>query len=314
MKQNIEIRNVSVNFDTTHGIVSAVRDVNTVFEEGEVTGLIGESGSGKSVLGMAMLQLLASNAIVQGECLYQGKNLAALSEKEMEEIRGKEIALIPQNPAESLNPVIRIRKQLIEAMTVHEPGRKKEAEERFDYLMKRLGFPDPESIGRAYSFQLSGGMNQRVISALGLMCRPSWIIADEPTKGLDAILRKQVYETLKAMTEEDTNNMILITHDVALAQKLSQKILVLYRGEILEQGNTADVLENPGHPYTKGLINSLPRNGMVPIDQPKKEREGEEKGCIFYPRCRYAMDRCRCEHPQEVTLEGRWRVRCFLYA
>ena len=314
MKQNIEIRNMSVQFDTAYGMVHAVRDVNTIFEEGEVTGLIGESGSGKSVLGMAILQLLAANAVIQGECLYQGRNLAALSEKEMEKLRGKEIALIPQNPAESLNPVIRIRKQLIEAVTIHEPDGKKEAEKRFDDLMKRLGFAEPDVIGRSYSFQLSGGMNQRVISALGLMCRPTWIIADEPTKGLDAILRKQVYETLKEMTVQDTKNMILITHDVALARRLSQKLLVLYRGEILEQGDARDVIEKPRHPYTQGLIRSLPCNGMVPIDQPKKEREGEENGCVFYPRCHYAMERCCLEHPEEITVEGRWKVRCFLYA
>ena len=310
---DIAVRNMTVTFETSHGPVSAVRDVNTTFRTGEVTGMIGESGSGKSVLGMAMLQLLASNARIDGVCMYRGRNLTALPAKEMEKIRGKEIGLIPQNPAESLNPVMRIKKQLIESVTVHDPKGEKRAEERYSDLMKRMGFSDPEQTGSQYSFQLSGGMNQRVISVLGMMNRPRWVIADEPTKGLDAILRRQVYQVLREITEQDTKNMILITHDVELARKLCRKILVLYRGEILEQGRTEDVLGHPKHPYTKGLMDSLPKNGMKPIPQPVKEREGAAGGCIFYPRCPYGTGRCGTEHPGEFSAGDRWRVRCFLY-
>ena len=313
MGKEIKVCEFGVTFHTAHGPVSAVRDVNTVFREGEVTGLIGESGSGKSVLGMAILQLLPANARIEGSCLYGDTELTALSEKEMEQIRGKEIALIPQNPVESLNPVLRIGWQLTEAMTIHAPGKKAEAEQRYQDLMGRLGFSRPELVSRQYSFQLSGGMNQRMIAVLGLMNRPAWMIADEPTKGLDAILRRQVYEVLQEITMRDTRNMILITHDVALARKLSQKILVLYQGEILEQGTAADVLDHPAHPYTRGLIGSLPRTGMKPIGQPLKGREDATGGCVFYPRCPQAAKRCRQEHPREAGLENGRKVRCFLY-
>lgn len=314
MEKDICMKNFSVCFRTTSGPVYAVRDANTVFESGKVTGMIGESGSGKSVLGMGILKLLASNAYLDGECWYGEEKISSLPEKKMKTLRGKEIALIPQNPAEALNPVVKIKKQLIEAVTVHGRKKGKEAEGQYHRLMQRFGFLDDETIGRKYSFQLSGGMNQRVISVLGLMNRPRWVIADEPTKGLDAILRKQVFQVLKEIVACDTKSMILITHDVVLAQRLCDKILVLYKGEILEQGDTDVVLEQPLHPYTQGLVNALPSRGMKPIPLPSQGREGMENGCVFYSRCQMACDRCGKERPGDFSTKDGRKVRCFRYA
>lgn len=183
MDSNITINGLTVKFRTGHGMVTAVENVNTVFEAGKITGLIGESGSGKSVLGMSILQLLPNSAIIEGECLYKGDNLLRVRPETIRSIRGREIALIPQNPSESLNSVRRIKRQLTEAVTTHDKKKKDEAQQRAQELLQRFGFADPDEIMRRYSFQMSGGMNQRIISVLGLMDSPSWIIADEPTKG-----------------------------------------------------------------------------------------------------------------------------------
>ena len=225
-KSDIEIRDLSVTFQDGGEMIHAMEDVSAYFPSGSVTGLIGESGSGKSLLGMSILGLLSGQARVEGSCMYKGMDLYRLPEKEMQKIRGKEIALIPQNPTESLNPIRRIGKQLTECMTVHGNKDKELADSRRDEFLCRFGFSDPDRINRAYSFQLSGGMNQRVISAMGLMNRPKWVIADEPTKGLDAILRRQVYRVLKEISETDTEGMIVITHDIALAGALCDRLMV----------------------------------------------------------------------------------------
>ena len=242
-KSDIEIRNLSVSFQDGGETVHAMEGVNAYFPVGSVTGLIGESGSGKSLLGMSILGLLSGQAKVEGTCMYKGMDLYRLPEKEMQEIRGKEISLIPQNPTESLNPIRRIGKQLTECMNVHGNKDKRLADTRRDEFLRRFGFPDPDRINRSYSFQLSGGMNQRVISAMGLMNRPKWVIADEPTKGLDAILRRQVYQILKEISETDTEGMIVITHDIALAEALCDRLMVLYKGSIMEAGDTKKILE-----------------------------------------------------------------------
>ena len=313
-KSDIEIRNLSVSFQDGGEMIHAMEDVSAYFPSGSVTGLIGESGSGKSLLGMSILGLLQLQAkIKSGEIYFEGNDLLKLSEKEMQKIRGKEIALIPQNPTESLNPIRRIGKQLTECMTVHGNKDKELADSRRDEFLRRFGFSDPDRINRAYSFQLSGGMNQRVISAMGLMNRPKWVIADEPTKGLDAILRRQVYRVLKEISETDTEGMIVITHDIALAGALCDRLMVLYKGSIMEAGETKTILEHPAHPYTKGLIASLPGKGMNPIGRAVRKKEGNS-GCSFYPRCVHAVDACKNGRIPEAELPDGRKVRCVRYA
>lgn len=309
---SIELNQLNVTFETPSGPVYAVRDATVSFHPGQTTGLIGESGSGKSVLGMSILGLLPQNAKISGTCMYQKKDLFQLDRRALRRLRGEEIALIPQNPAESLNPVRKIGRQLTEAVTCHRRGSRRDAEQQGKLLLHRLGFEEPEQIWSRYSFQLSGGMNQRVISALGLMCSPAWVIADEPTKGLDAILRRQVYEVLRAVIEENpSGGMLVITHDIPLAQRLCDRLLILYMGQILEEGDTSGIITAPRHPYTTGLLGAIPSRGMTPIPRPCRETG---TGCAFYARCPLAEDRCGRELPPLCSAgEGR-KVRCFRYA
>lgn len=314
MSRDIEIKELNVSFMNYGRETGVVTDVNARFPEGSITGLIGESGSGKSVLGMSIPRLLPASAKIRGSCLYDGRDLLTLSEKEMKEVRGKEIALIPQNPTESLNPIRMVGRQLVECVTAHEKKGKKEARERRDQLLRRFGFEDPKRINGSYSFEMSGGMNQRVVSALGLMNRPKWVIADEPTKGLDAILRYQVYEVLKDIGKSEVKGMLVITHDIILARALCHRLMVLYKGCVMEQGETKAVLETPMHPYTRGLIGSLPEKGMHPIGRADREKVGCLSGCRFYPRCPWGQERCGKEMPPEARLLDGRTVRCFQYA
>ena len=314
MNDDIEIRNLTVSFpDGTHS-VQVVTDVHALFPAGSVTGLIGESGSGKSVLGMSILKLLPESARVKGVCLYKGRDLYTLTDTELQSLRGREIALIPQNPSESLNPVRTVGRQLTEGLLAHGTHTQKQANTRRDELLRRFGFSDPERINSSYTFQLSGGMNQRVVSVLGLMNQPQWIIADEPTKGLDAILRRQVYQILKEIAARETKGMIVITHDIALAGALCDRLIVLYKGTVLEQGDARLILEKPAHPYTQGLIASLPEKGMNPIHRALPERQGCLSGCRFYPRCPLAIPDCAKELPPETELPDKRLVRCLRYA
>lgn len=314
MHSNIEIRGLNVFFAEGEHESHVVADVNASFPAGTVTGLIGESGSGKSVLGMSILQLLPGDARVCGECIYKGQDLYRLEEAEIRRIRGQEIALIPQNPSESLNPIRTIGRQLVEGLAAHGERDRDRAAQRRDALLKRFGFADTKRINASYSFQLSGGMNQRVISALGLMNQPRWVIADEPTKGLDAILRRQVYATLREIARSETEGMIVITHDIALAAALCDRLMVLYKGVILEQGPTERLMNDPLHPYTRGLIASLPSRGMHPIPREMPERAGRVQGCRFYPRCPYAEARCAEALPPETRPNEGRTVRCYRHA
>lgn len=313
MSLNIEIKGLEVVFKSKEENVKAINDINITFEENKVTGLIGESGSGKSVLGMSILKLLPKTANVTGTCYFEGVDLFNCNNHYINKLRGKKISLIPQNPSESLNPILKIKKQLLESFLVHNKKEKTSAIKKSEYLLKRFGFENTNEIMRKYTFQMSGGMNQRIISVLGLMCSPKWVIADEPTKGLDAILRKQVYNVLKNILKEDNVSMILITHDIILAKKLCDNIAVMYKGNIVEQGKASDVINNPKHPYTKALINSLPQKGMIPISIKNDYDELNKNRCNFYNRCEYAKKICSIEKPKDITVKDSRTVRCFMY-
>lgn len=314
MNGDIEIRNLNVNFFTGGREVNAIKDAAIRFREKRITGLIGESGSGKSVLGMSILQLLPDTARVEGSCMFMGRDIYKLSEKEICRLRYKEISLIPQNPLMSLNPVLKIGRQLTEPLTLHMGMGKKEA---FGYACGNLGmfsFQEPEKLMKQYSFQMSGGMNQRIVSCMGLECHPRWVIADEPTKGLDAILRRQVYHILKDARENGSESMIVITHDLNLAERLCDDLAVLYQGQIVEQGEREAVIRDPKHPYTQGLLNSVPSRGMKPIPLPVKGRKPEDSGCRFYNRCWQAKESCLCRTIPGTELKGNRIVRCMIYA
>ncbi len=312
MTPDITIKDLSVCFETAQGTVSAVRDLSTTFHAGRISGIIGESGSGKSIMGMSILRLLPNTAKVTGSCFLGKDELYSMPLKELRKVRGARIGLIPQNPSASLDPVMKIRHQLMEAILTHGRTDRKAAAQQLTALLTQFGFDDPQTILKQYAFQMSGGMNQRLVSALGLACQPGWVIADEPTKGLDAILRNQVYTVLRQIHETYHSSMIVITHDLDLACRLCDDIRVLYQGQLIEQGSAQEIMETPLHPYTLGLLNAMPRRGMLPIPPPDPARL-PHTGCIFYPRCPQASARCGQEVPPEVTLETGRKVRCLLY-
>lgn len=313
MVPDIDIQNLSVRFDTAQGPVYAVNGLSTTFRAGRISGVIGESGSGKSVMGMSLLRLLPNTARVTGKCFFGQYELYSMPLRQLRRLRGAAIGLIPQNPGASLDPVMKLRRQLTEAITTHGKRSRKEAETQAVQLLRQFGFEEPERILRQYSFQMSGGMNQRLVSALGLACRPGWVIADEPTKGLDAVIRNQVFSVLRQIYTEHRCSMLVITHDLALARRLCDDIRVLYMGQIIEQGTAEEVLESPRHPYTAGLLRSLPSRGMVPIPPPDPGRL-KHCGCPFYSRCSKAMEQCGAEKPEDYPLPSGRKVRCFLYA
>ena len=315
-KSDIEIRNLSVSFQDGGETVHAMEGVNAYFPAGSVTGLIGESGSGKSLLGMSILGLLSGQARVDGTCMYKGMDLYRLPEKEMQEIRGKEISLIPQNPTESLNPIRRIGKQLTECMTVHGNKDKELADSRRDEFLRRFGFSDPNRINRAYSFQLSGGMNQRVISAMGLMNRPKWVIADEPTTALDVTIQAQILDLIRDLNEKMNTSVLFITHDLGVVSELCDTVIVMYTGRIVEKAPVRELFNDPKHPYTVGLFGSIPNletnsRRLAAIDGMMPDPTMLPKGCKFADRCKYAEERCHVENPQLMELEDGHKVRCF---
>lgn len=314
MGENIEIRNLNVRFSTNGKTIQALRDVNLIFREKKITALIGESGSGKSVLGMSILKLLPATAEVEGSCFYRNRNLYELSEKEICKIRCREISLIPQNPLMSLNPVLKIGRQLAEPLWTHLKVPRKDAWKAAEENLEKFSFRNPKVVMNQYSFQMSGGMNQRIVSCMGLECGSSWVIADEPTKGLDSILRRQVYEVLCQARSNGSSSMILITHDLQLARKLCDYMAVLYQGHLVEQGTVQAVMEHPCHPYTRGLLNAMPARGMHSIPLAVKGQKREDSGCPFYSRCQEASLRCRKADIMECAVSPDQSVRCMNYA
>lgn len=307
---DIILKDVSVYFQVSNGFVRAVDQVSATFQRGEITGLIGESGCGKSILSLAILGLLPPYAQVQGDIFYQGVNLAQASLKELRALRGREISLIPQNPGDSLNPVRKIGVQLAEALEITGEDRNTR-QLKAESLLRSFGFDDPKRILGAYPFELSGGMQQRVLCALGIACTPQWVLADEPTKGLDLALREQVYENLLTVKNHGVEGMLVITHDLVLAEKLCDNVAIMYSGEIVEMGE--DVLQEPLHPYTQAFLQALPQRGMEPLSGSPPTPWDNLPGCKFAPRCNRCIDRCTLEKP-EAYVRGKRIVRCFLYA
>jgi len=307
---DIIIQNTTVHFAVSSVSVKAVDHVSATFRSGQITGLIGESGCGKSVLGLAILGLLPSYAQVSGDIFYCGINTVKASLRQLRTLRGRKIGLIPQNPNDSLNPVRRIGVQLDEALMIVDKN-KKSRRLKAESLLKSFGFDDPGRILRAYPFELSGGMQQRVLCAIGISCSPRWVLADEPTKGLDIDLREQVCQTLSSLKLHGVNGMIVITHDLVLAEKLCNCVAVMYSGEILEMGQ--DVLKIPLHPYTQAFLDSLPQNGMKPMLGIPPVPGESINGCKFATRCSHRTARCTTEKPDSYK-HGARMVRCFLYA
>ena len=300
----LEVRDLKVSFRTQDGLVRAVDGVSFTVGEGEVVGIVGESGSGKSVTMLSVMRLITDpNVIYQGEILYKGRNLMALSRDAMREVRGQEIAMIFQDPMTSLNPVYTVRWQIEEQLHEHNDLTKGQARRRAIELLAQVGIPNPERRIDDYPHQFSGGMRQRVMIALALSCNPDLLIADEPTTALDVTIQAQILELIKNLKHDFGSAVVLITHDLGVVADIADRILVVYAGRIVEAGNKEQIFYDPQHPYTWGLLGSIAR-----LDRPKPRRLtaiagqppsliNKPRGCNFRPRCPQAFDRCSVDDP-----------------
>jgi len=306
----ISIEGLGVRFFTRSECIHAVDTVDLCIAEGDHVGLIGESGCGKTVMGMAVMGLLPENARIDGSIRYRGLDLLRAETGSMQKIRGREIAMIMQNSANSLNPVVPVGNQVAEPLRVHRILSREAAYREAIRLLGAMGFPEPEQAAASYPHEISGGMRERVLVAMALACQPDVVIADEPTTGLDTEIKTQILHLIKNQMTDRT--LLLITHDLGTAHFLCSRIVVMYSGEIVEEGPADNLLSQPLHPYTQGLIFSLPSAGLHPIPGVSPSPAHLPEGCRFSPRCPSATARCSRDHPQ-ITAHGSRRVRCFRY-
>jgi peptide/nickel transport system ATP-binding protein len=309
----LSIQNLNVEFKTPTGQVQAVDGVTLKLRRTETLALVGETGCGKSTIAHSILNLLPENAEAQGKIIYKNKNLLLLQEKELAQLRGQEISLVMQNPALALNPVLTIGHQITEPLIVHQSLKKSESLLIAKDLLKKLHFKGPSNAIRAYPFEMSGGMKQRVLIGISVVLNPQIIIADEPTKGLDSRLRKMVLEELKLVREMNHSSMILITHDLNAARQISDRTAVMYAGEIIELGDTQEFFEEPLHPYSKALMKSLPERGFKSIPGVSPSMIQPPEGCKFHPRCPLKKEICSIQRPDFVRTQDR-DVKCVLYS
>jgi peptide/nickel transport system ATP-binding protein len=316
----LEIKDLHTYFETKRGTVKAVNGVSYSVEAGKTLGLVGESGCGKSVSAMSILRLLDGNGYIDsGEILFNGQDLSKISMNDMYKIRGNEISIIFQEPMTSLNPVFNIEKQIAETFMVHQDMTKAEAAKEAVRMIADVQIPNPEAVVKQYPHQLSGGMRQRVMIAMALACRPSLLIADEPTTALDVTIQAQILKLMNELKHEKGTSILFITHDLGVISKMADDVAVMYSGQIVEMAPVRTIFTDGkfSHPYTEGLMLSIPRldtprgakleaiPGSVPhpLDLPK--------GCKFAPRCKYATERCKNEEPELTTVDENHQVRCF---
>ncbi|WP_298852715.1 ABC transporter ATP-binding protein [uncultured Ruegeria sp.] len=315
MSAVLEVNGLKTHFFTRAGVVKAVDGVDFSVSSGEIMGLVGESGSGKSITGFSILGLIDSpGRIVEGSVKFDGTEIADAREEALKQLRGNRIAMIFQDPMMTLNPVLRIDTQMIEAILAHEKIDRATARERCRDALGLVGIPSPEERLNAYPHQLSGGMRQRVAIAIAFLNRPRLIIADEPTTALDVTIQAQIIHEAQKLTRQTGTAMIWITHDLAVVAGLADRISVMYAGRIVEQGETDDVIDRPRHPYTVGLLGSVPsanKRGqrLYQIEGMTPNMLALPQGCAFAPRCTRASDECKTAPP--IQKSGGSRIRCF---
>ena len=317
MIHQYKLSGYNIVLDVYSGSVHAVDDVSLAIRGGETLGLVGESGCGKTLSAMSVMRLLPSTAVItEGEIIYNGLDILSLSEKEMRMIRGNKIALIPQDPLTSLNPLYTIGDQLMEVILLHQEVTKKEAKEIALDALSMVKIPDASRRFDDYPYQFSGGMCQRVIIAMALASEPDLIIADEPTTALDVTVQAQIMELFSEIRQKRKTSLILITHDLGLISENVDDVAVMYAGEVVEQTSVKELFLNPSHPYTKGLLESLPRGDKrrLKIIEGQPPQVGQIiSGCRFHPRCEFVMDKCNKKYPERYFLSDNHSVNCFLY-
>ncbi len=319
MAKLLQVRDLETRFETDNGVVKAVDRVSYELEEGETLGIVGESGCGKSVSALSIMRLIADppGRIVGGQVIFDGQDLLQLSDADMRRIRGNRIAMIFQEPMTSLNPVLTIERQLTEALELHLNMSPSTARDRARDLLTTVGIPDADQRLSGYPHQMSGGMRQRVMIAMAISCNPRLIIADEPTTALDVTTQAQILELMQSLSKDLGTALIIITHNLGVVARYAARVLVMYAGGIVESGGSREIYHNPKHPYTRGLLASVPRldepegtkldpiGGMPPdlIDLPP--------GCRFGPRCRLAVERCTVETPPLMPVESGHDSACW---
>ncbi|HEY6200975.1 MAG TPA: ABC transporter ATP-binding protein [Candidatus Binatia bacterium] len=320
MAELLEVRGLKTYVHTSMGVVKAVDGVSFDVKQGETVALVGESGCGKTMTALSVMRLIPrpQAETTGGEIRFEGKNLLDLDDEEMRRIRGAEIAMIFQEPMTSLNPVLTIERQLTETLEAHGAVSRREARERALELLRLVGISDAEARLRQYPHQFSGGMRQRVMIAIALSCRPKLILADEPTTALDVTIQAQLLELMRGLSREFGVALVIITHNLGVVARYADRVNVMYAGKIIESGAAADIYRDPRHPYTIGLLHSVPR-----LDQPRRTRlepiEGQPPdlwalppGCSFRPRCKYAVEKCAREIPPRRAIAGAHDAACWV--
>ncbi|WP_392486862.1 ABC transporter ATP-binding protein [Haloimpatiens sp. FM7315] len=316
----LEVNNLSTSFDIEGEKFLAVNDISFNLKDGEILGIIGESGSGKSVTALSVMNLLPKYKakIESGSIMFKGKDLTKLKEKELCKIRGEDISIIFQEPMTALNPIVTIEEQIREVLLTHRSLSKNEIFNEIREVLLKLRIPNPEEFMKKYPFEISGGMLQRVVIAMAIICKPSIIIADEPTTALDVTTQAEILNLLKEITKDIGSSIILITHDLGVIAEMATKVAVMYRGRIIEESSSLEFFDNPKHPYSKGLIKSMPKNyncsnrfysikGTVPY------LTEEINGCEFCNRCDKSMKICSVKVPFDIKVNEDHRVKCWLY-
>ena len=317
----LEIKKLHTYFSTRRGLIKAVNGVSYTIDEGKTLGLVGESGSGKSQTAMSILQLFEPNQkIYQGEIIFDGRDLTKLKKGEMEHIRGNDISMIFQEPMSSLNPVFTVEKQISEVLILHKHMNKKEAAKRCEELLASVKIPNPHIVAKQYPFELSGGMNQRVMIAMALACVPKLLIADEPTTALDVTIQAQILRLMNDLKKRIGTSILFITHDLGVINQMADDVAVMYCGQVVEKAPREIIFEGKSiymHPYTEGLMVSIPR-----LDTPQGTKLDAipgavphplnlPKGCKFAPRCKYRTEKCDNYEPELVKVDENHEVRCF---
>ncbi len=311
----LSLQDYTIRFDTPEGEVQAVSGMNLSIQPGERLAIVGESGSGKSQTFLGVMGLLAKNGTTTGQAIFDGQDLLKLTSRQLDKVRGKDITMVFQDPMTALNPSLRISRQLTEQLEVHQGLSPRQATAEALQMLERVGIPDPIRRFRLYPHELSGGMRQRVVIAMALLCKPKLLIADEPTTALDVTIQAQILDLFADLAADLGTALVTITHDMGVVAGIADRVVVMYGGRIVEDAGVDRIFDNPAHPYTAALLNSIPRvdkarSAIAPIPGQPPNLIRLPQGCAFHTRCAYATDKCR-ETPPNLTAKGPVRVACY---
>jgi oligopeptide transport system ATP-binding protein len=319
-KKILEVKNLQTSFFTHLGEVQAVRDISFDLEEGDILGIVGESGSGKSVSSLSIIGLVDDpGKVIGGSVNFEGVDLTKLSDRELNKYRGNEISMIFQDPMTSINPVFTVGNQIVEVIRAHQEISKEEAHDLAIQLLQMVGIPEPEIRIKSYPHEFSGGMRQRVLIAMALANRPKLLIADEPTTALDVTIQAQILDLMRNLKDQTNSSIMFITHDLGVIAEICNKVVVMYGGKIMEKGDVFSIYEKPQHPYTQGLMQSVPKpekgtkKRLVPIEGSPPDLLNPPKGCPFSPRCKHAMEVCLVEAAPLYRISSSQVAACWLH-